>query len=75
MAAATARLNFLDVGHDLVVYLGVFLRDDDNGHAIVNQSDVAVLHLCSWKPFSMNVAYFLKFERAFQSYRIVDCPP
>ena len=73
--AAAARLNFLDVGHDLVKYLCVFLRYDDNGHAVVDQRDVAVLHLCSWQPFGMNVADFLQLERAFQRHRIVDGAP
>ena len=73
--AATARLNFLDVGHNLLEYFRVFLGDDDDRHAVVDECNVAVLHLSSRKPFSVNVADFFQFQGTFERHGIVNRAP
>ena len=52
----------------------VLLGDDDDGHALVDEGDGAVLHLGRRQSLGVDVAQLLELERALEGDRIVDAP-
>ena len=63
-----ARLALLQVGHQLVVD-GAFRRHGDDGEALVDQRDGAVLHLAGRVGLGVQVADLLELEGALAADR------
>ncbi len=62
---AAAGLDLLNIADDFVV-LAALGRDEDDGHALIDQRDRAVLHLGGGHALGVDVADFFEFERAFE---------
>ncbi len=67
---SAAGFDFLDVAEDFFV-LGAAGRDEDDGHAGVDEGDGAVFHFRGGEAFGVDVADFLEFECAFEGDGVV----
>ena len=66
-----ARLDFLNIGDDLVVHL-ILLRQHDHRHVFINQRNRSMLHLGGRVSLGMDVGNLLQLEGAFQRDREID---